>query len=510
EDEVLALLPKLKPLLENEKICKITVNSKELQLLLATKGIIPAGIGEDVMIAAYLLNPAVGSYDIGALAVENDIVMPDLPEPAATAVVLADLATALESKLQQNGMEKLYHGMELPLCTVLADMEQAGIRVEEQKLIEMSAALAHSAEGYQEQIYGLAGHAFNLNSPKQLGVVLFEEMGIAPLKKNKTGYSTDAEVLEQLALTQPIAALFLEYRLVAKLKSTYTDGLRALIDPQTGKLHTSFKQTVTATGRLSSVEPNLQNIPVRHELGRRIREVFVADQPGDLLLAADYNQIELRVLAHIAADPKLTEAFIRGEDIHTRTASEVFDVAPEQVDRQMRRNAKAVNFGIVYGISDYGLSRDLGISRKEAAIYIEKYFARYPLVAEYQRKTIAAGQKNGYVTTICGRRRLLPELNSSNHNLRSFAERMAINTPIQGSAADIIKIAMLNIAATLRERGLRSKMLLQVHDELIFNMVPEERQILPELVKNGMEQAMILDVPLTVDMKTGADWYNMA
>ncbi|MEG1998074.1 MAG: DNA polymerase, partial [Clostridiales bacterium] len=277
-----------------------------------------------------------------------------------------------------------------------------------------------------------------------------------------------------------------------------------------GKIHAHFQQTVTATGRLSSVEPNLQNIPVRHELGRRIREVFVADQPGDLLLAADYNQIELRVLAHIAADPKLTEAFIRGEDIHTRTASEVFDVAPEQVDRQMRRNAKAVNFGIVYGISDYGLSRDLGISRKEAAIYIEKYFARYPLVAEYQRKTIAAGQKNGYVTTICGRRRLLPELNSSNHNLRSFAERMAINTPIQGSAADIIKIAMLNIAATLRERGLRSKMLLQVHDELIFNMVPEERQILPELVKNGMEQAMILDVPLTVDMKTGADWYNMA
>ncbi|MEG1661651.1 MAG: DNA polymerase I, partial [Clostridiales bacterium] len=470
EDEVLALLPKLKPLLENEKICKITVNSKELQLLLATKGIIPAGIGEDVMIAAYLLNPAVGSYDIGALAVENDIVMPDLPEPAATAVVLADLATALESKLQQNGMEKLYHGMELPLCTVLADMEQAGIRVEEQKLIEMSAALAHSAEGYQEQIYGLAGHAFNLNSPKQLGVVLFEEMGIAPLKKNKTGYSTDAEVLEQLALTQPIAALFLEYRLVAKLKSTYTDGLRALIDPQTGKLHTSFKQTVTATGRLSSVEPNLQNIPVRHELGRRIREVFVADQPGDLLLAADYNQIELRVLAHIAADPKLTEAFIRGEDIHTRTAALIFDCAAESVTPEQRRNAKTINFGLIYGMGAQKLAQELKISTVQAKEFIGQYFEHMAQLKLFYEQVEASARELGLVTTLAGRRRLLPDMQSQKPQAFALARRQAINTVIQGSAADIIKIAMLAVQHDSSLQTLQANLVLQVHDELLLEV----------------------------------------
>ncbi len=508
-EQAVQLLPQLKAVLEDGSIAKITANSKELQLLLAAHGVALSGVCDDVIIAAYLLDPAAGAYDLAALAEKNGLSWPALAAPAAAARMVAPLAQALNAQLRQNGMEKLYQGMELPLCAVLADMEQAGIRVEGQKLSAMSQTLQQSAEEYQEQIYALAGHAFNLNSTKQLAVVLFEEMGIAPVKKTKTGYSTDAEVLEQLALSQPIAALLLEYRLVTKLRSTYTDGLRALIDPKTGKLHTSFKQTVTATGRLSSAEPNLQNIPVRHELGRRIRQVFVPDQPGDLLLAVDYNQIELRVLAHISGDQKLLQAFAENEDIHTRTASEVFGVPLDQVDRQMRRNAKAVNFGIVYGISDFGLSRDLGVSRKEAGAYIEKYFARYPQVAAYQQATIAAGRKNGYVTTICGRRRLLPELDSRNHNLRSFAERMAINTPIQGSAADIIKIAMLNIAAQIRQRGLRSQMLLQVHDELIFNMVPEERQILPQLVKDCMEQAMVLDVPLTVDCKVGPDWYHL-
>ena len=497
----------LRGVLEDGQITKQVAYSKELRLLLLAHDINIAGISDDVILAAYLLDPAAGSYQLESLALQYG--MPSQHTAAGWAQLLPDLAAAQRQQLAEQEMLKLYQDMELPLAAVLADMEKQGIRVEGDKLAEMSQTLTKAMEECQADIYAIAGHEFNINSPKQLGAVLFDELGIPPVKKTKTGYSTDAEVLETLAGQWQIAARILDYRLVAKLKSTYTDGLQPLINPQTGKIHTTYMQTVTATGRLSSVEPNLQNIPVRHELGRRIREVFVADRPQELLLSADYNQIELRVLAHISGDERLIEAFRHGEDIHRRTASEVLGIAPEDVTPFQRRQAKAVNFGIVYGISDYGLSRDLGISRAEAADYISRYFQRYPKVAEYQRQTILTARSNGYVSTLCGRRRYLPDLLNRNYNLRSLAERMAINTPIQGSAADIIKIAMIGIANELKLNSWQSKMILQVHDELIFNVVPKEQQDLIALVKDKMEHALPLSVPLTVDVKAGGNWYDM-
>ena len=492
--------------LQDVALAKYAADAKDIINLLAAEKISLFGLTDDVCIAAYLLDPARGAYLLPELLVENGFSLPNTEE--AQLCLLPELAAKMREQLENEGMLALYTEMEMPLVQILAEMEQAGIRVDENKLSAMSKMLAASSEEYQRQIYGLAGHEFNLNSPKQLCVVLFEEMGIPPLKKTKTGYSTDAEVLETLALTQPIAQLLLDYRMAAKLRSTYTDGLRKLIAAD-GKLHTSFKQTVTATGRLSSAEPNLQNIPVRHELGRRIREVFSADRPGDLLLAADYNQIELRVLAHISGDAKLRAAYLNGEDIHTRTAAEVLGVNPDEITPVQRRAAKAVNFGIVYGISDYGLSRDLGISRKEAELYIERYFLRYPDVAAYQKQTIQEAREKGYAETLFGRRRYLPDLNNRNFNLRSFAERMAINAPIQGTAADIIKLAMVELAKAMKEQGLASRMLLQVHDELIFNVPIGELDVMKQLVKEKMEQAVQLSLPLVVDVKIGADWYHM-
>ena len=405
-------------------------------------------------------------------------------------------------------MTRLYTEMELPLSEVLARMELAGIRADAGRLQEMSVELAQAADKYQSRIYQQAGHEFNVNSPKQLGVVLFEELGIPPLKKTRSGYSTDAEVLETLALTQPICREILDYRFVTKLRSTYTEGLSRLVAAD-GKIHTCFKQTVTATGRLSSVEPNLQNTPIRQEEGRRIRRVFMPDQPGDYLLAADYSQIELRVLAHISGDVKLRQAYVDEEDIHARTASEVFGVPIDQVTPDLRRAAKAVNFGIVYGISSFGLSRDLGVSRNEAQQYIDRYLTRYPEVAAYQARVILEAKEKGYVETLFGRRRYLPDLLSRNFNLRSFAQRVAMNAPIQGSAADIIKLAMIAVDRDMREQGLASKMLLQVHDELIFNVPEGELEIMKELVRRHMEHAVELSVPLTVDVKAGHDWYAM-
>ena len=335
------------------------------------------------------------------------------------------------------------------------------------------------------------------------------KMGIEGGKKTKTGYSTAAEVLEALAPQNPIIELILEYRTCAKLKSTYADGLQKLINPQTGRLHTSFKQTVTATGRLSSVEPNLQNIPVRFEEGRKLRKAFLPSSSDNVLLSADYNQIELRVLAHISGDEKLLQAFQNNEDIHTRTAMEVFGLAKEEITPLLRRQAKAVNFGIVYGISDFGLARDLGIGRKEAHEYIQKYFERYPNVKKYQQSTIEEAKEKGYVQTIFARRRYLPELKSSNFNIRSFAERMAINTPIQGTAADIIKIAMIDLQKKLDEEALRSKLLLQVHDELILDVPKEEREVIADLLRDTMQNAVRLSVPILVDVKCGDNWYNM-
>lgn len=498
-----ALPPACRAMLADAAVAKVAAEAKEIIKLLAGWGITLAGLQDDITLAAYLLDPARGSYPVTELLAEHGF---SCDAPIASR--LPALALKLREELAERDMLSLYTEMELPLAPVLADMELRGIRVERERLAAMSEEFAAACDGYQQQIYQLAGHAFNLNSPKQLGTVLFEEMGIPPLKKTKTGYSTDAEVLETLAITQPIARLLLDYRLVSKLKSTYTDGLSKLIAAD-GKIHTSFTQTVTATGRLSSVEPNLQNIPVRHELGRRIREVFTADGPDDLLLAADYNQIELRVLAHMSGDEKLRQAYLDGEDIHTRTAAEVLGVDPAAVTPVQRRAAKAVNFGIVYGISDYGLSRDLGISRKEAQSYIERYFARYPGVAAYQKQAIHDARARGYAETMFGRRRYLPDLNSRNFNLRSFAERVAINAPIQGSAADIIKLAMIAIHRELEARGFQARMLLQVHDELIFNLPAEELTAVSALVRERMEQAVELALPLVVDVKAGRDWYHM-
>ena len=502
----------LRPLLEDDKLLKQTAAAKELKELLGFYGIHLVGVTDDVYLAAYLLDPAAGDYRIPDLAGENHIPFTPLPSPQdgfACVQVIPPLIKSLRQRLSDLGMLKLYTDMELPLTFVLADMESTGINVDQNQLAAMTRSLQEEETKYQQQIYALAGMEFNLNSPKQLGTVLFEKMGIPPLKKTKTGYSTDAEVLEALAPLYPVAQLLLDYRMVAKLRSTYTQGMAKLINTRTGKLHTRFTQTVTATGRLSSVEPNLQNIPVRQEQGRRIRQVFTASSPQRLLLAADYSQIELRVLAHVTGDAKLIRAYQDGEDIHTRTAAEVLGIAPDKVTPEQRRRAKAVNFGIVYGISDYGLSRDLGISRKEAQEYIDLYYSRYPQVAEWHTVLLEQARKDGYVSTIFGRRRYLPDLNSRNYNLRSFAERMAMNAPIQGSAADIIKIAMIHLAKEIQKQNLASRMLLQVHDELIFDMASEEQELLPQLVVDQMEHAAVLSVPLVVDLKTGHNWYAM-
>ncbi|MBQ6808814.1 MAG: DNA polymerase I [Firmicutes bacterium] len=505
-------LSALRHLLEDAALPKQTAAAKELKELLAAHGMQLQGVVDDVYLAAYLLDPAAGDYALEALARENGLplVLPPSPQDgAAYARLIPGLVEKLRQRLTECGMLELYTDMELPLSFVLADMEINGINVDKAQLEAMSQELLAEEKDCQSKIYELAGMEFNLNSPKQLGSVLFEKMGIPPLKKTKTGYSTDAEVLETLAPLYPVAQLLLDYRMVAKLRSTYTEGMAKLINPRSGKLHTRFTQTVTATGRLSSVEPNLQNIPVRQEQGRRIRKVFTASAPERLLLAADYSQIELRVLAHVTGDEKLIAAYREGEDIHARTAAEVLGIPLEQVTSEQRRQAKAVNFGIVYGISDYGLSRDLSISRKEAQDYIERYYARYPQVEEWHTILLEQARKDGYVSTIFGRRRYLPDLNNRNYNLRSFAERMAMNAPIQGSAADIIKIAMVRLDRELQQRNSASRMLLQVHDELIFDMAPEDMESLPKLVKEQMEGAVSLSVPLIVDLKQGPDWYTM-
>lgn len=504
----------LKELFEKETVSKIVYNAKDLYVMLSQSGISIRGIVSDVMLGAYLLNSSVSDYSLETLSLEylgralltqED----ELNSVCSRAGILERLSEEIDKKITGQGMEDLYRQVELPLSQLLAQMEIAGVKVDSGQLKTMSQELEEAIDKVSREIFLLAGEEFNINSPKQLGVILFDKLGLPPVKKTKTGYSTDAGVLEHLAERHEIAAQILEYRMLVKLKSTYVDGMQGLINPGTEKLHTSFNQTVTATGRLSSTEPNLQNIPVRMELGRQIRKVFVPSRPENILLAGDYSQIELRVLAHISKDPVLQEAFWENQDIHARTAAEVFGVPIKDVLPEMRRRAKAVNFGIVYGISDFGLSRDLGISRKEAQKYIDSYFARYPGVAAYMKEIVAEAKKQGFVTTLFNRRRYLPDIQSRNFNVRSFGERTAMNTPIQGSAADIIKVAMVKIYCAMKEKGFLSKMILQVHDELIFDTVPGEVEVLPEMVKELMENAVSLEVPLKVDLKMGRNWYEM-
>ena len=481
---------------------KVLHRAKAAMTELAARGLPLEGVCFDPALAAYLLNPA-SKTELAALCATY--LGKELLEGAPfAAVTLRELTPVLERQLKEQGMEDLLYRLELPLSTVLSEMEQIGFAVDEEALRVFGEKLRGRIGEIEAAIYEFAG-PFNLNSPRQLGEVLFEKLGLRPPKKTKTGYSTDAATLEKLAGEHPILPLILEYRKLTKLNSTYVEGLLGLA--RDGRIHTTFHQTVTLTGRLSSAEPNLQNIPVREPLGRELRRMFVAKE-GCLLLDADYSQIELRILAHVAGDERMIEAFLSGQDIHALTASQAFGVPLEQVTPDMRRSAKAVNFGIVYGISDFSLAADIGVSRAEARRYIDSYFKTYPGIRRYLDEAVAQAKERGYVTTLLGRRRYLPELTSSNYNQRSFGERAAMNTPIQGTAADIIKLAMVRVRNRLKSEGFAARLVLQVHDELIVECPEQEADAAAALLEQEMMGAMTLRVPLTVEVKKGATWYD--
>ena len=521
-------LSALRPLLEDASLPKIGQNLKYDLQVLRGAGIELAGISFDTMIASYVLNPSKQSHSLDSLALEflnykaltyaevtgtgkkqKSFAEVDLETATRYSGEDADIALRiqgiLEPQLREQGLDSLFRDVEMPLMSVLADMEYAGVRIDSGLLADMSGRLERETSSIIRTIYELAGTEFNINSPKQLADVLFVKLGLAPVKRTKTGLSTNVDVLEELSLVHPLPAEILKYRTLAKLKSTYVDALPLMVNPKTGRLHTSLNQTVIATGRLSSSDPNLQNIPIRTEVGREIRKAFIADE-GCSLLSSDYSQIELRILAHLSADPALIETFASGEDIHTRTASEIFGLPPEEVTTEMRRKAKAVNFGIIYGISAFGLAQDIGVSNIEAKRYIDNYFARYPKVREFLDRTIADAKTKGYVTTLLGRKRYIPELTSSTAPVRNFGERMAVNTPIQGTAADLIKLAMIHIHRAIKEQRLQSRMLLQVHDELIFDVPEAELDTMKALVRKSMEEVLTLSVPIKVDMGAGKNW----
>ena len=506
------------------EIQKVSHNVKDLMHLLLDEGLSTDGFCFDTALAAYLLSPTDGSYELEKLGITyfnqefpkaKEYLAPDafgpLADPAgpaeamcAHAALAAALYRALAPKLEELDMHELYYGLELPLCPVLAEMERAGMLVDRRALADFGILLDGRIQADEALIYELAGEEFNINSTQQFGRILFDKLGLPPVKKTKTGYSTNADVLEKLRDKHPIVEAVLDYRQLAKLKSTYVDGLTKVIAAD-GRIHTSFQNTVTATGRLSSTEPNLQNIPVRTELGAELRKMFVAPA-GRVLVDADYSQIELRLLAHIAGDEHMIAAFRTGEDIHTVTASQVFGVPPEQVTHEMRRRAKAVNFGIVYGISDFSLSQDIGVTRAEAKAYMEKYFEKYSGVHAYMTQVVERAKADGYVSTLMGRRRWLPELKSSNFNLRSFGERVALNMPIQGTAADLIKKAMLHVDGRLRREGLEARLVLQVHDELIVECPEGEAEQVQRLLAEEMEHVAELAVPLTAEAHAGKSW----
>ena len=465
----------------------------------------------DVLVAAYLLNPLNSGYTPEDVAREQlDLMLEDKAEQSVKicyeAYTIFASAEKLFKKLSEAGMDRLFIDIEMPLVFTLYEMEENGVKVEAEALKIYGDQLYKRIVELEKEIYEDAGETFNINSPKQLGVILFEKMGIPGGKKTKTGYSTAADVLEKLAPDYPVIAKILEYRQLAKLKSTYADGLANFIC-EDGRIHGKFNQTITATGRISSTEPNLQNIPIRMELGRLIRKVFVPEE-GYVFVDADYSQIELRVLAHCSGDEQLIKAYREEADIHRVTASQVFHVPFDEVTDLQRRNAKAVNFGIVYGISSFGLSQDLSISRKEAAKYIEDYFDTYPGIKTFLDRTVENAKKDGYVTTLFGRRRPVPELSSSNFMQRSFGERVAMNSPIQGTAADIMKIAMIGVENRLRENHMKSRLVLQVHDELLIEAWEPELECVKQILKEEMEQAANLHVPLEIDMHTGTNWYE--
>jgi DNA polymerase-1 len=514
--------------LKDESTNIAVFDAKQAVVSLGWQGILLNGVDFDLQMASYLLDPSLSSHGISDVATrkgmgqlqEDEVVygkgakrrIPQQDQLAEHLVRKADalykLKPILEKELKENEQEELYRDLEMPLSLVLGRMETTGVKVDKEQLQKMGEDLEIRLGNLEKKIHELAGTSFNINSPKQLGEILFEKLGLPPVKKTKTGYSTSADVLEKLAEDHEIVQYILHYRQLGKLNSTYIEGLLKVTKEHTSKIHTRYNQALTQTGRLSSTDPNLQNIPIRLEEGRKIRKAFIPSVKGWKMLAADYSQIELRVLAHIAEDEKLIEAFKTDKDVHTKTAMDVFHVSEEEVTSNMRRSAKAVNFGIVYGISDFGLSQSLGITRKEAGQFIERYLTSYPKVKEYMESIIEDAREKGYVSTLLHRRRYLPDLTSRNFNKRSFAERTAMNTPIQGTAADIIKKAMVEMAAKLEEEQLQSRMLLQVHDELIFEVPEEEVEKMMKLVPEVMEKAVELRVPLKADVSYGETWYD--
>ncbi len=524
--------------LENGKIAKVGFNVKE-DIIYASdcgidhKEINVQNIKFDVMLCAYILDPTQSEYRLDDLCRTylSAIVATDSPKGVSEQIsmdallggdstddystlynnvyIIERLYTKMAELIKENGQSALYYDVELPLLEVLADLQLRGMYIDEKALSDFGDMLKTHINQVRDEIYELSGEEFNINSPKQLGEILFDKLNLPFGKKNKRGsYSTNVDVMEKLRSVHPIADKVLSYRQLTKLQSTYVEGLTSVINPKTGRIHSRFNQMVTTTGRISSTEPNMQNIPVRTELGREIRRMFIAEKPDWCLIDADYSQIELRVLAHIADDEAMKFAFISGEDIHTQTASNVFGVSIDEVTSQMRSRAKAVNFGIVYGIGAFSLAQDIGTSRKEADQYINDYLSHYNNVSAYMKNTVEDAKEKGYITTILNRRRYIPELSGSNHMLRAFGERVAMNAPIQGSAADIIKIAMVNVYRRLKKEDLKARLVLQVHDELIVEAPESERELAGKILKEEMENAYKLSVPLVVDMNFGKSWYD--
>jgi DNA polymerase-1 len=522
------VLYELRSVLEDERIMKLGQNIKYDWIVLKRHGIEIRGIEADIMVASYLLNPTKPSHRLEEIAREyldhemitykevagkgkKEIPFEMVPVEKATEYSCEDahitfiLAGILLPKLEEGGFLSLYNEIELPLIPVLAKMEMVGVKVDKDILHEMSEEFASQLNALEEKIYREAGEQFNINSPKQLAYILFEKWKLPVLKRTKTGYSTEEDVLVELARGHPLPAYILEYRSLSKLKFTYIDALPKLINPETGRIHASFNQTVTATGRLSSSDPNLQNIPIRGPEGKRIRQAFVAER-GNFILSADYSQIELRILAHVSRDPGMIEAFRNDEDIHLRTAVDIFGVPPEEVTPEMRRQAKVINFGIIYGMSAFGLAKELSIDQKTAQAYIDGYFQKYKGVKSYIEGVLDEARKKEFVTTLMNRRRYIPQIKSKDPSSRKFAERIAINTPIQGTAADLIKIAMIRISRRIEEMGIKSKMIIQIHDELVFEVPEGELEIMKKVVKEEMEGVVNLLIPLKVDIHHGRNW----
>lgn len=525
------VLEKLKPIFENEQIKKCAHNAKYDLLVLNQNGIFVNGLENDTMVANYLIDPSLRQHNLDSLSLsylnfkkiptseiigsgKNEITMDMVPVEKVSEYACEDaditrrLQMLLEPVLKENNLTSLLESVEVPLINVLLEMEKAGVNLDVKFLSRMSSDIEKEMVQLESKIYELAGQKFNINSPKQMSVILFDNLKLPVIRKTKTGYSTDVNVLEELAKQHDLPKEILEFRQLAKLKSTYVDALPRLINPKTKRLHTSYNQTVAATGRLSSSDPNLQNIPIRTNLGRTIRKAFIPTNSDYLIVDADYSQIELRVMAHLSKDKTLRESFQQQKDVHIKTAALVFGVELDNVTADQRRKAKEVNFGIMYGMGAFGLSQRLGISNEEADEFIKAYFASYPGVQQFMVDIVEKARENGYVTTLLNRRRNIPEINSDNRRIREFAERTAINTPIQGSAADLIKIAMINIQRRLESEKLESKMILQVHDELVFDVPKKEIDIIKELVPAEMENAIKLDVPLKVDMGVGENWLD--